>query len=722
MQEHRGSRRWSATVEDFTPRRLGSTLATGLSFALVNTLLSIAIISLIFSGPLASELPSGIGIALTASTVLAITIAVLSDVPGVYAGVQDNSAAILGLAAASIASSVAASRVFDSVVAVMVVTSLACGVVFLVMAHTGLGRIVRFVPFPVVGGVLAGTGYLVLGGSLDILWPEATASGPGTLDAAAVLWPGVGLASVFMIASRRGWASRTFLWCLIGGMALFHIVIRVAGMGQQQALAREWLLGPFPDGPLWQGLSFSMVRGADWGAVLGETASIVTVLFVVPITLLLYVSALEIDTKREVDVRAQLRATGWGNLAAALVGGPPGHFFISDTLIAHRLVGARRGPSIVTGLALFGVVLLGGSILEFVPRFVVGGVLMFIGVDFLYEWLWLARGRMSRPDYAIMLAIVLIVATVGFLTGAAAGLVAAIALFVYRYSRTDVVKHQLTAEEHQSNIERPLDHAELIRREGRSVFVLELQGFVFFGTADRVFDHLKVRLASTRELRFAVFDFRAVTGIDSSAVELFERIALFAHANDVTMLLSSLSPVHSGQFSSLVDHHSAVREEPSLDHAMAWCEDRILEGLDVSAEHRRSLPDELLELLDPYLDSRVIPAGDSLMVQGEEAPGIFLITSGRATVLLDDRTGEQVRLRTLLEGTVLGEISLYRGEKCTATVVAELDCEVLHLTPEAFERLCVSDTAAAAQLHGFVARTLAGRLGHANRTIRALQG
>jgi SulP family sulfate permease len=84
--------------------------------------------------------------------------------------------------------------------------------------------------------------------------------------------------------------------------------------------------------------------------------------------------------------------------------------------------------------------------------------------------------------------------------------------------------------------------------------------------------------------------------------------------------------------------------------------------------------------------------------------------------------GEQVRLRTLLEGTVLGEISLYRDEPCTATAVTDTECNILHLTPEAFDDLCRRDPAAAADFHAFVARTLAGRISHANRAIRALQG
>jgi SulP family sulfate permease len=74
----------------------------------------------------------------------------------------------------------------------------------------------------------------------------------------------------------------------------------------------------------------------------------------------------------------------------------------------------------------------------------------------------------------------------------------------------------------------------------------------------------------------------------------------------------------------------------------------------------------------------------------------------------------------MYEGTVLGEISLYMNEPCTATVTAEIDCVVDHLTPEAFASVCVTDPSTAADLHAFVARTLAGRVGRANDTIRAL--
>jgi SulP family sulfate permease len=377
---------------------------------------------------------------------------------------------------------------------------------------------------------------------------------------------------------------------------------------------------------------------------------------------------------------------------------------------------------VVAGLVLLAMVAIGGVALEILPQFVIGGLLLFVGIDFLVKWLWSARRRMTRVDYWLMAGIVVIIATVGFLPGVTVGLVAAVALFVVRYSRTDVVKHSLTAREYQSNIERPRLHAEFLEQNGDSVLVLELQGFIFFGTAGRIIKHVRSSLEKELKPRFVILDFRLVTGVDSSAVVLFERIALLARDQGLTVILSGLRSPQRGQFSELrAGYDVVVRDEPDLDHGVAWCEDRLLEHAEIADAGDQTLPVGLTDELGTHLESRTLPAGFYLMREGDPTPGIFLIRSGRATVLLEAPDGGQVRLRTLLEGTVLGEISLYRNEPCTATVVTDTECEVLHLTPEAFDDLCRNDPSAAASLHAFVARTLAGRVSYANRAIRALR-
>jgi SulP family sulfate permease len=322
-----------------------------------------------------------------------------------------------------------------------------------------------------------------------------------------------------------------------------------------------------------------------------------------------------------------------------------------------------------------------------------------------------------------MWAIVLIIATVGFLPGVGVGLIAAVILFVVRYSRIDVVKHSLTAREHQSNIERSSDDAEYLQDAGDAVLILELQGFIFFGTASRIIRRIRTHLEQAGSVRFIILDFRMVTGIDSSAVMLMERVVMLARDHGTELVFTGMSPSQRAQFSELISGCTDVlRDEVDLDHGMAWCEDRILGEAGPRPGESRALPDGFAAQLSPYLTARTVPAGTRLMTQGDRTPGIYLIRSGRVTVLIEGPDGDQVRLRTLLEGTVLGEISLYREEPCTATAITDTECDVLHLTPESFADLCSRDPAAAADFHAFVARTLAGRVSHANRAIRALQG
>lgn len=697
-----------------------STVLTGLVLAMVNALLTIALMSLIFQGEISHLLPQGLGLGLVASGVVALVIAVGSGLAGSYGGVQDASAAILGLAAGSTATVVAQPQTMATVIALMAATSISTGILLLLMGRFRLGEVARFVPFPVIGGLLAGTGYLILVGSVELLGGISTQALFDS-DGVALLWPGFVLAALFFVASRLGWKSRVYLLFLMLAIAGFHAVLRAIGLGTETATRRGWLLGPFPDGSLWPGLAISNLADADWGLIVGEAASIATVLLIVPLTVLLYMSAVEVETRRDLDVGLELKVTGWANLAAGLVGGPPGYLYLADTLVTRRVVGERRGPALIAALGVGLVVLAGGSVLGLLPQFVVGGLLLFVGVEFLVEWLWDARRRMGRLDYLLMVSIVVIIATVGFLPGVGAGLFAAIVLFVLRYSQIDVVKHSLTVREHRSNIERAPAETEYLDEVGESVLILELQGFIFFGTAHRIMSQVRSQLDAGADIRFVVCDFRLVTGIDSSALIIFERLALVAQENDFWIVLTGLSELQRSQLEDLLTRFPKTAHfEPDLDYGVAWCEERLIETMRRVSRTQRAMPEGLIERLEPFLDTIDVPGGAQLMRQGDSPPGLYLIVSGRATVQLETDDGSPVRLRTLLEGTLLGEISLYRNEPVTATVVTDTTCRLLHLSPDSFSGLCVDDPGLAADLHAFVARTLAARVSYANRTIRAL--
>jgi len=69
---------------------------------------------------------------------------------------------------------------------------------------------------------------------------------------------------------------------------------------------------------------------------------------------------------------------------------------------------------------------------------------------------------------------------------------------------------------------------------------------------------------------------------------------------------------------------------------------------------------------------------EKLIEQGKDGESMFILVRGLAEVLVN-RNGEAIRVGTLRSGECFGEVSLLTGEKRTATVVAQTDCEVVEI-------------------------------------------
>lgn len=108
--------------------------------------------------------------------------------------------------------------------------------------------------------------------------------------------------------------------------------------------------------------------------------------------------------------------------------------------------------------------------------------------------------------------------------------------------------------------------------------------------------------------------------------------------------------------------------------------------------------------------------GELIVEQGKRSEALFIILAGRARVLLADRRGRQVILDVLGPGDYIGEISLIDGKSHSATVEAEVQCDMLVLGQTEFNR-CLEQNHAMAQS---VIKGLAYRLRKADEKIGSL--
>ena len=184
--------------------------------------------------------------------------------------------------------------VFLTVVAATLVVTLSCGVIFLVLGTFRLGNLVRFIPYPVVGGFLAGTGWLLFKGGIYI------ASGvelhfrtfellvsPVTLKR----WvPALAFGVILYLAVRLVKKPLVIPIVLGIGLVLFAIGMLATGSSIDAAKHGRWLLGPFESVRLWQPWTLRALTGADWSAVLSQWAGIATAVFVATIAILFNIS------------------------------------------------------------------------------------------------------------------------------------------------------------------------------------------------------------------------------------------------------------------------------------------------------------------------------------------------------------------------------------------------------------------------------------------------
>ena len=123
---------------------------------------AMSLAALIFTGPLVAYLPQGIGILLVGSIIFALFSAFTATYPLILIAPQDIPIAILALMAITISTGIgdqlSSEDVYQFIFVAIGVTSIMVGIFFWILGRFRLGKLVRFIPFPVVGGFMAGTG------------------------------------------------------------------------------------------------------------------------------------------------------------------------------------------------------------------------------------------------------------------------------------------------------------------------------------------------------------------------------------------------------------------------------------------------------------------------------------------------------------------------------------------------------------------------------------
>ncbi|HUF38417.1 MAG TPA: SulP family inorganic anion transporter [Anaerolineales bacterium] len=725
--------------DEFNIRVLPRSIGAALLLFVIEAILAISLAALVFKGPISDLLPYGIALALVGQAILLVTINFLGTYSGAVATIQDAPVVILALAVpvviAALPDSAGNAEVFSTTIAFILGTSLLTGAAFLLVGLFKLGGLVRFLPYPVLGGFLAGTGWLLVQGGVGVMFGSGAGSALFAGENLLYWLPGL-ISGVLLFTAMRKWQSP---FILVAGFALvilaFYAVTAAAGLSIDTLLAQGWLLGPFPTRAAWE-LPLAAIDLSDvhWPAITAALPAVLPAVLIGMVALLLNAGSLELVVRKDLDLNRELVASGVGNILVGIGGGLIGYSAISLSALNHEITRGKRLPPIAVALLLVSALVLGTHLLSFLPRIALGALLVYIGAGLLYEWVVEVWSKFTRIDALIVMAILVTIALSDFLWGIGIGMVLTIVLFLVNYSRINVVRYVLTGQTFRSRFNRGLEDARLLEMHGQKVSIFKLEGFIFFGTANNLYEqvHAYLNEVSAENVDYLILDFDLVSGLDATGLLSFEKMRQDTRSRRIHMILAGMNDQVKAQFESagFMTGDERLKVFPDLDHSMEWCEDQlILTNSSIRARERSlvqrlrdTIPDvDDVNALLSVMTRRDYPRGAYLMRAGDAPDEIMLIEHGLVSIQLEEDGKEPVRLETTGGGRIVGELGFYLKKPRTAHVVADEDTTVYVLHRDDLDRIGAEHPHALQALTSIVVSQTSERIVTMTRVLDVLE-
>ena len=634
-----------------------------------------------------------------------------------------------------------------SIVLLMIMLGVLTGIVQLLLGFVGVGKLIKYIPYPVVSGYLSGVGLIIIGSQI----PKFVGANGGTRWWEALLSPllwnwhsvAIGGATVLVavVAPRLTQKVPGIILGILAGLCTYF------GLAAQDPALWEVTNNPLVVGPLGatgEGY-FESITGR-WheigelrlGQIAGLFGSALTLAVLLSIDTLKTCVVLDQLTRSHHDSNRELIAQGMANVASSAVGGIPGAGTMGATLVSLNSGAKTRATGVLEGLFALVAALILGSFIAWIPVATLAGILIVIGVRMIdREPLRFLESRATVFDFAVVLAVVVVALTVGLIAASGVGVAMAIILFVREQIGGTVVRHKIYVNQMSSTWYRPEAEVRILDQKGDQAVIFELQGSLFFGNTQQLYADLEHEI-NTRS--YIIIDLKRVQSVDVTAAHLLNQVRDAIQERGARLLLSNVREnLPNGrnlreffEQTGLMDAGDTVRIFPELDSAIAWVEDRILGESESTPEPEAPMQlqemdlfakrkDETLKDLEARMQLRTYQPGEALYVRGAPGDELFWVRHGTIRIMAPLGAGRMRHIASFGRGDFFGGLAFLDNLPRTNDAVAHTVTEVYVLSREQFNQIADTHKKLAFNLIEAMARTLAMRLRHAEVELTMLQ-
>ena len=620
------------------------------------------------------------------------------------------------------------------------------GITQLILGGSGLGKFVKFVPYPVIAGFINGFTITLLLAQIPLMlgeksWTQlAGATGNGVFHPGAAAL-GIAACAITVLAPMLEKRVPPAIWGLVLGTGIYWLLGNIMP-------AVDWggVIGAIPSAvpvsPQFESIS-TLVGSPAFAKLAPELfATALTMALIVSLQSLLSISAVDSVLGTRHDSNRELTLLGAGNFLSGMMGGMPtgGSSSVNRTVLDNG--GRGRTTNLTYGLVLLVMMAGLGQMIGLIPVPVMAGVVVATTLNHTDDWsrklLSCIAGQKRNQWSKELLTNLLLVVTVTFLVVAfgvfpalIAGMILAFSVFV-RQSSQSVIRRTIAGAYIRSRTSRSAAARAALNEVAVKVVVVEVQGAIFFGSADQLVQHLENISAN---LRVIILDLKRTTDIDSTGVVALERIdnalakascqLFMAHIGADSPLLRSLREMG---FSRVIDQGRTFEDR---DSALSAAEDLLLKeaGYPIFTGQERpihefdilkGLSHSSLARLSQSMSRIELPAGKFVVREGEAGDAIFFLAAGRVIVTraIEGRT---IRYGNYYSGISFGEIGMLTGRPRSADVQTETAVTLWQLSGEAFRNICQTDPLIAQEILKNISIGLADLVASLSDIVRELE-
>jgi len=625
------------------------------------------------------------------------------------------------------------------------IIALLAGAVQVGLGVAGIGRLIKYIPYPVVSGYLSGVGLIIIGGQIPKFL--GAPAGAGLLDAlkAPDTWRwqsiavGAVVIAVMLLTPRLTRAVPATILALLAGVG-GYLALGLADPALLHAEGNPLVVGTLRG----DGSSIGAMVEQHWLALKNVSLRQLVELLPSALTLAALLSidtlktglVLDTMTRAHHDPDRELIGQGIGNLCCALVGGVPGSGEMGPSLINVSSGGVTWRSGVMAGIfSLLALVLL-APVIAWVPIAALAAILIVVGFRMIDRHsLAFFYSAATRFDFAVILAVILVAVFGNLIAASAVGVALAMLLFIREQTRSSVIRQRIEGRDLIAKRLNVPETSSLLERGAGNIVIFELQGSLFFGTASQLQAALEAE-ADTR--KYIILGMRRVQSLDVTATHVLEQIMERLEARGACLIFSDipkglpsgLKMKHYLKETGVVRPTSNAFAFREIDDALEWVAARESEGMPTAATETldlRAMPflagcsDAAVAALGHAVDIRTVAAGKRVFKAGSEDEALFFIRHGSVKLTVPIRKKDNYHLATCGPGDIIGDIGFIEAGPEGVDAVATVDSEMYVLRRDDFERLAAEHGDLAVAIVGCVARSLATRLHATIGEVQALR-